>query len=553
VNAQRVYRFFPALVALLTFATFLPALQNDWVNWDDTDNFLQNPSYRGLGWTELKWMWTTQMLRHYIPLSWMTLGLDYKLWGMDPFGYHLTNVLLHTANAVVFYLLAIAIFKITIPAEARSRIPMGALFAALLFAVHPLRVESVAWITERRDVLSGLFYLLAILAYVHAYDPGRPIRRKYYWFCLASFVLALLSKEVTVTLPALLLLLDVYPLHRLPATPLRWMERQVRGIWWEKVPFFALSLGMIIVVWHTSTHTELLDALAGWGRLPRIGAAFYNLAFYLGKTLAPVRLSPMYGFNPHTIDPTSAPFELSILVVLAITTTAILLRRKFPALLTVWLAYALTLSPVLGFFANGPTVTYDRNTYLACLGWALLAGAAVILWTESSRAGRWMIQVTAALAILSLAALTRQQIRIWHDSDALWTHALAVGPSFVAYTNMGEVLASRGDDLWAMEHFRKAIEMRPDFSPAHIGLGGCLLRVRRPAEAAVEFQTVLSLGKDQAFAHNGLACALAWEGKLDEAINHFQQAIQLRPDYVDARRNLAQVLARKRLLPQSVQ
>ncbi len=544
-----MYRLFPALVALLTLAAFLPALQNNWVNWDDTDNFLQNPAYRGLGWAELKWMWTTQLLRHYIPLSWMTLGLDYELWGMNPFGYHLTSVLLHTANAVVFYLLAITIFKITIPTEARSRTPMGALFAALLFAVHPLRVESVAWITERRDVLSGLFYLLAILAYVHAYHPGRPIRRKYYWLCLASFVLALLSKELTVTLPALLLLLDVYPLHRLPATPRRWIEPQVRGIWLEKVPFFALSLAMIIAVWHRSVKMELFDALAGLGGLARIGAAIYNLAFYLGKTLAPVRLSPMYGFNPHTIDPTSAPFELSVLVVLAITTTAILLRRKFPALLTVWLAYVVTLSPVVGLFANGPAVTYDRNTYLACLAWALLAGAAVILWQARSRAARWMIPGAAALAILSFAVLTREQIRIWHDSDALWTHALAVGPSFVAYTNMGEVLASRGDDLWAMEHFRKAIEMRPDFSPAHIGLGGCLLRMRRPAEAAVEFQTVLNLGKDQAFAHNGLACALAWEGKLDEAINHFQQAIELRPDYVDARRNLAQVMAKKTKVP----
>jgi tetratricopeptide (TPR) repeat protein len=419
------------------------------------------------------------------------------------------------------------------------------LFAALLFAVHPLRVESVAWITERRDVLCGLFYLLAILAYVHAYEPDRPIQRKYYWFCLASFVLALLSKEIAVTLPALLLFLDVYPLHRLPATPSRWVEPQVRGVWLEKIPFLAFSMAAITVVWRRPARMVLFDTMAGFGLLPRVAAALYNLAFYLRKMLAPAHLSPFYEFTPHKIDPAAAPFELSILVVLSITTAAILLRRRFPALLAVWVAYVVTLSPVLGLFASGPTVTYDRNTYLACLGWALLAGAALVLGCERSPVAHWMIPATAALAILSLAALTQRQIRIWHDSDALWTQALAVEPSFVAYNNMGLVILSRGDDLWAMEYFRKAVALRPDFWPAHIVLGGVLLRMHNADEAAREYRIALNLGHDPAFAHNGLACALVLEGKLDEAIYHFRQAIQLRPDYDDARRNLEEVLARR--------
>ena len=359
MTAQRVYRFFPALVALSTFLVFLPALQNDWVNWDDTENFLSNPAYRGLGWAQLKWMWSTQMLRHYIPLSWMTLGLDYKIWGMNPWGYHLTNVLLHTANAVVFYLLAVAIFKITIPPKAGAEIPIGALFAALIFAIHPLRVESVAWITERRDALSGLFYLLAILAYIHAYQPGHPIRRKYYWLCLASFAVALLSKEIVVTLPALLLLLDIYPLRRLPLT---------RKIWVEKIPFVALSAVLLIRMSFVANDEPLFDARIGLGWFPHVATPLYNLAFYLWKTLIPVRLSPLYPFTPQKIDLASRPFEISVIVVLSITATAILLRRRWPALLTVWFAYILTLSPVLGFVANGPRLSSDRSTYLACLG-----------------------------------------------------------------------------------------------------------------------------------------------------------------------------------------
>jgi tetratricopeptide (TPR) repeat protein len=360
-----------------------------------------------------------------------------------------------------------------------------------------------------------------------------------------SFALAVLSKEIVVTLPALLLLLDVYPLHRLPAAPRHWMKPEVRAVWLEKIPFFALSLGMILVVRYRSTHMDLYDTMAGMGRLSRVAAAIYNLAFYIGKTWAPVRLSPLYEMTPHKIDPAAMPFELSLLVVLSITITAILLRRRYPSLLAVWVAYALTLLPVLGLFANGPTVTYDRNTYLACLGWALLAGALVVWCWQRTPFVRWLLVATASLAVLSLAILTNQQLLVWHDSDALWTEALSVEPSFIAYNNMAEVLASRGDDLWAAEDFRKAIAMRPDFSPAHLGLGGALLRLHRPDEAAREYQAALDLGRDPAYAHNGLACAMALMGKRDEAIFHFEQAIQLRPDYQDARRNLAQVLAKK--------
>src|SRR5213593_394685 len=165
---RRGFWLVPALIALVTFAAFLPVLQNQFVDWDDQRNFLDNHHYRGLGWTHLRWMWTTH-LGHYIPLTWMTLGLDYLLWGMKPFGYHLTNLLLHTANAVVFYFLARRLLELALPgpgARGQASLALSAGGAALLFAIHPLRVESVAWATERRDVLSGLFYLSAILVYL---------------------------------------------------------------------------------------------------------------------------------------------------------------------------------------------------------------------------------------------------------------------------------------------------------------------------------------------------------------------------------------------------
>src|SRR5450755_2187698 len=217
---SRIHRIFPLTIVLLTMLAFLPALRNDFVDFDDPVNFVNNENYRGLGADQIGWMWTSHLSGHYIPITWMTLGLDYSIWGMAPFGYHLTNIVWHAANAVIFYFLALALFRKAIPenqAEMRARIPFGALFAALLFAVHPLRAESVAWVTERRDVVSGLLYLLAILVYVRGVreTPSRPIERKHYWGCFALFVLGILSKEMVVTLPAVLLILDVYPLRRL--------------------------------------------------------------------------------------------------------------------------------------------------------------------------------------------------------------------------------------------------------------------------------------------------------------------------------------------------
>src|SRR5712692_7544996 len=230
----------PVLIALVTFAVFLPALQNQFVDWDDAANFLDNPHYRGLGWTHLRWMWTTH-LGHWIPLTWMTLGLDYLLWGMNPLGYHLTNLLLHAANAVVFFFVVRRILTRALPSpsERGHALAVSAGFAALVFAIHPLRVESVAWVTERRDVLSGLFYVLTIVMYLRACERGTR-GRGWYWLSVAVFVCALLSKSMVVNLPVVLLILDVYPLRRLGGD-IGWSSEAARRVYAEKIPFVLLA------------------------------------------------------------------------------------------------------------------------------------------------------------------------------------------------------------------------------------------------------------------------------------------------------------------------
>jgi tetratricopeptide (TPR) repeat protein len=320
----------------------------------------------------------------------------------------------------------------------------------------------------------------------------------------------------------------------------------VRGVWLEKLPFFALSLADIVQALIVAQRESSYAGLASYGWWARAAAAIYGLAFYIWKTVAPLALSPFYPVTPHRIDPWAAPLEVSAAVVLSITAASILLRRRFPALLAVWLAYAVTLSPVLGFFDNGPQITADRYSYLACLGWAILAGAALLSWKAGKRV--WTIPAAAALVILSLAVLTWRQVGFWRDSGTLWTRVLAIEPSFLGYVNMGNLLTDRGDNLWAADLFRQAIAMNPDFPPSHLGLGGAMLSMRRGGEAAHEFEIVLQHGQLRDFAENGLACALALQGRLDEAIDHFQESLRINPKYEDARRNLNQVLARKNYL-----
>src|SRR3989449_1249970 len=223
-----------------TLFPYTTLFRSQFVNWDDEENFLDNPHYRGLGWTHLRWMWTTH-LGHYIPLTWMTLGLDYLLWGMNPLGYHLTNLLLHAANAVVFFFVVRRILTLALlgASERGLALAVSAGFAALVFAIHPLRVESVAWATERRDVLSGLLYLLTILVYLRASERGER-GRGWYWGAVAVFVLALLSKSMVVNLPVVLLILDVYPLRRLGGA-LGWWREPARRVYVEKIPFVLLA------------------------------------------------------------------------------------------------------------------------------------------------------------------------------------------------------------------------------------------------------------------------------------------------------------------------
>ena len=492
------------VIAQLVVVAFSPALRAGFVLWDDDAYFLHNPYYRGLGPAQLRWMFTV-MSGHYMPLTWLTHGLDYVLWGMRPAGYHAVNVGLHALAAVIAYFVARRVLAAAVGPVQAGALRAGAAVAALIFAVHPLRVESVAWITERRDVLCGVFFLLAVLCYLRALDSGA--RRRWYWLAVALAALALASKAMAVTLPAVLLLLDVYPLGRLG--PGRWLRRDV---WLEKLPFALLSAAAAILAIVAQRSVGTLSDLRDVGIAERLGLTAYGLVFYVWKTLVPTGLAPLYEtpYDGATLTPWSAA---SAVIVAAGAVALVRVRRRWPGVTAAGAAFVVLLLPVLGLLHFGLHIVADRNTYFAGLVLALLAGAAVLRALHGVRSPMAARATGAAalVVIVLLGVLTWRQSGVWRDSRTLWTHAVAVSPSSVAHAKLGVLLDAEGRTEEAIGHFREAVRLRPD----------------------------------SAYAENNWGIALGNVWRFDEAVAHFEAAIRAEPTYAEAHRNLQ--LTRERL------
>jgi Tfp pilus assembly protein PilF len=540
---RRAGRWRPAvLVAVLTLAVFLPAVGNGFVNWDDDENFLWNPHYRGLGWPQLRWMFTTAHQSVYVPMAWVTLGLDYLLWGMSPWGYHLTSILLHSANAGLFSLVAFRLlragFDTAAPRAAvasgetplypaHAHFQLGAVVAALLFAVHPLRVESVAWVTERRDVVAGLFTLSTVLAYLRAQrGGGGPLRIGWYWTAVGLFALALLSKAIVVGLPLVLLALDVYPLRRTA-------EAHGRRSPWprliaEKLPFVALSVAISALTLGILAGRGLMTGRQTLGVVDRLAVTAHALSFYLEKTLVPQLLSPLYAL-PLPVEPASARYLGPAILVVLLTGVVAVAGRRWPAGLVAWLTYVVFLLPVSGLFHSGAQAAADRYTYFASWPGALLAGAGAAWCWREVRDGRrpaWLGRVAvggAATLILALGALTVGQIGVWRDSESLWRQAAIVDPdSDIPVFYLGWALTDAGRYEEARAHFARAITRVSPDQPrlraqltTHLGI--VALRSGNLVEAERDFRDALALDPHHPVAMIRLAAVRLARGDAVEA------------------------------------
>ncbi|OLB93597.1 MAG: hypothetical protein AUH30_19810 [Candidatus Rokubacteria bacterium 13_1_40CM_68_15] len=531
----------PLLIALVTFVVFSPALWNHFVDWDDQVNFLTNNDYRGLGWTHLRWMFTSFLMGQWIPLTWVTLGLDYTLWGMKPLGYHLTNLLLHAANAAVFFLVARRLLARATPAFPVPTLTASAAAAALFFALHPLRAESVAWVTERRDLLSGFFFLLTILAYLAARDVGREGARRWTALSIVCYTLACLSKSMVVTLPVMLLLLDVYPLRRLELR--QWRTPAARALLVEKAPYIGLAVfTAVMAVWaqHANRYLTSLETLSVFERVP---LALFSLAFYASKTLLPIGLSPLYEL-PVRINPLEARFALSAAAVVMVT-TGVIVARRWMALPAVWAAYALSVAPVSGILHNGHQLTHDRYSYLSCLPLALLFGGAmaaalVAVRTGVIRPSLARVATAAGVAwLVGLSLMTWHQAKVWRDNDTLWRYALDADPECaICHSNLGVSLYNRRILDPAMERFERSIALRPDRVRTHGNLGLALMAAGRSQEAVPHFEQVLAKYPTHNESRNNLAVSLLQLGRYDSAIDHLHEILRQEPDHVLAHTNL---------------
>ena len=557
----------PLTVGLATITCFLPAVRNDFVDWDDTANLANNTAYRGFGLANLRWMVSATLGGHWHPLTWLSFAADHALWGMNPAGYHLTNVLLHAAAAAtVCSAIVVLLGRLPAPPAARAA-RLAALVAALFWALHPLRVESVAWVTERRDVLSGLFWALAILAYLRAQDPqARTDQRR--WRLVASvgcLVLSLLAKSWGMSFVVVLLILDTWPLRRW------WIERPGR-VASEKLPFAVIGLVAIALAWR-AVHPFVHD-VESHRPGERLGQAAFGLLFYLVKTVWPAGLVPLVEFRGR-IDPLAWPWLGYLGGVVGVTAVLVAARRRWPAGLASWIAYAAILAPVLGLSQAGPQMVADRYAYLSTLPIvALVAGGLAAVFERGGREVRWGVGCAAVMAVVVLATSTVRQIGVWRDSLTLWTHTVATVPDsaparyylgralekagrveeaeaqyravddiadarpddHVARAHRGLALARRGvlaseagDHGRAVELLELAAVLAPRDIAVKLLLGHALLQAGRPADAASRWNEAAKGQRDEGRLRVVMASDLLQAGAWNEAERMLRAAAQLLP------------------------
>ena len=535
----------PLALAAITFLVFLPALWNGFVAWDDQVNLYENQSYRGLTWTQIRWMFSNVTMGHWIPLTWLTFGLDYVLWEMKPFGYHLTSLVIFAANAPAFYFVALRLIR-RATSFGEGALRLSAVIATLFYALHPLRAESVAWATERRDVLSGLLFLLTVLMYLKAHDETGARRRRLLAGSIGLYVLALVSKASVMVLPAALIVLDVYPLRRLGGRWREWVGPTARAVWLEKIPFVVLGVAGAAIGYYAQHANSFITSLEKYPMTARPAMVFYSLWFYLEKTVMPRGLSPLYEL-PVRVSLLDRQFLLPALAVTAITAIVVLLRRRWPAGLAAWVYYAVTLAPVIGIVHSGFQLTNDRYSYLPGMGFSLIIGAAAGAVVRAGAAGVLrppLVKAVIALMIAwlgGLAYLSAQQVQIWRDTESLWRYAIEVEPDCsLCRGNVATQLLERGYYQAAMVELQRVKELaRPDSKKVYLYLGYMNVKLGDFHQAVENFSVYAEKYPNDVDGLVNLGAALVNDKRARESLGPLERAMKLKPQHAGAHISLA--------------
>ena len=567
------------LLALVTIAVFWQVGSCDFISYDDSRYIRDNEHVNtGLSWENVIWAFTKSYASNWHPLTWLSHMLDCQLFGMAPAGHHLTNLLLHVANTLLLF----AVLKRMTGAVWRS------VFVAAAFAIHPLHIESVAWVAERKDVLSTLFWILTMGAYLGYVN--RPNKSRYA-LTVVVFGLGLMAKPMLVTLPLVLLLLDYWPLGRFQkASHHKNTGRTQKGIFGhlllEKVPLLLLSAGSCAITYFVQQKGGSVAAINAISPAMRISNAVFSYAKYIGKMIWPSRLAVFY---PHPGD--KLPLWMVVLIAMllfAISIWVIKLAKKRGYLTVGWFWYIITLLPVIGIVQVGLQAMADRYTYVPLTGLFI-----IVAWGLADISTKWPYR-KAVLTILSVTVLSamaiasRLQVRHWRNSVTIFEHALKVtDDNYVAYSslvkplfkqgrideamaynyqalrinpnddivhvNLGFILSKIGKFDEAVKHYARALQIKPDNPAAYKNMGNALLRQGKATEAIEQYQQVLRLLPDNAQMYNDIGTALGQEGKLDQAITHFRKALEIEPEFAKAHYNLGYALRHQGKFDQAVE
>jgi protein O-mannosyl-transferase len=541
-NAEKM----PLLCVLLAAAvlwTFWPAINNDFVNYDDGVYVTENAQVQsGLTPASIRWAFGSTIASNWHPLTWLSHMLDCQLYGLQAWGHHLTSVLLHTANTLLLF---VVLRRLT-GAVWRS------LSVAALFGLHPLHVQSVAWVAERKDVLSTLFWILAVGAYVRYAQARKTSNIEHrtsntqlcYWTAVFFFALGLMAKPMLVTLPFVMLLLDYWPLER-------WKYKHAGALVLEKTPLFLIAAIAVEVTFQVQKSGGAVGTIAGVPLWIRLENALVSYSRYLGKMFWPVDLAVLY---PHPGRWPTGSVLLSGLLLLCVTVLVIVLRRQRPWLPVGWFWFVGTLVPVIGLVQVGEQSMADRYTYVPIIGMLILLLWELCVWTRRWAYRKEVLTVVAAAAVGACILLTRQQIGYWTDSETLFRRAIAVeGDSYTADYKLGVALCQKGRFDEAIDRFQTALRLRPDDLNVHYALGMAWGGKGRLDEAIASFQEVIRRKPDYAEAHNNLGLVLSRQGRLDEAIRQYQEALRLQPDNVNVRLNLGVALGRQGRLDEAIE
>ena len=540
------------VIFIVTILVYIPALNNDFVNWDDNKYVYQNKNIHFFNLQSLYWMLTSFHASNWHPLTWLSHALDYALWGLNPLGHHLTNILLHGFNTLLVFLLAI---KLTTHAQDSTMTSSNsktshtfstqtflvAGVTAALFGLHPVHVESVVWISERKDLLAAFFFILIILSYVSYTSLPTPNRSRWFPLSILFFALALMAKPMAVSVPIVLLLIDWYPLKRLdnPGQKLIVLLK-------EKIPFFILSITSAIITLIAQYSGGAVGSMEQFPLGLRLMNASRSLLFYLGKMVYPLELSPFYPF-PADAHWLGLPYLLSGFVVVLFTLSCLwMIKRKNYLIPIIWFYFVVTLLPVIGVMQVGIQAAADRYTYLPSLAIFLLAGLG-ISWIYQKAASikyggllKGTVLLVTAIILLLLGQSTINQIKVWQNSESLWSYVISIFPKSIpiAHNNLGLFYHEKEMLEKALAEYNQASSIDADYINSYNNLGVIYDEMDKFEDAIIAFNKALTIDPHYTEAYYNLGNAYAARGMSDEARSHYKQALISNPHYAEAHNNL---------------